>query len=110
MCEEKINQELRLKNIDETSNYLNEEINQNELMSKKHKKVYRVFNYIEHLFIVISTISSFSIYVFASLARIPVGITTSAIGLKMCVITAGIKKYNSIIKKKKGRSMTKYCC
>ena len=26
------------KNIDETRNYLIEEINQNELMSKKHKK------------------------------------------------------------------------
>ena len=29
------------------------------------------------------------------------GITSSAIGLKICVITAGIKKYKSIIKKKK---------
>ena len=26
------------KNVDETRNYLIEEINQNELMSKKHKK------------------------------------------------------------------------
>ena len=26
------------------------EINQNKLMSKKHKKVWQVFNYIEHLF------------------------------------------------------------
>ena len=31
-----------LKNIDEARNYLIEEINQNELMSKKYKKVYRV--------------------------------------------------------------------
>ena len=29
----------------------------------------------------------------------PIGITSSATGLKICVITAGIKKYNSIIKK-----------
>ena len=29
------------------------------------------------------------------------GITTSAKGLKVCLITAGIKKYKSIIKKKK---------
>ena len=29
------------------------------------------------------------------------GITSSAIGLKICAIAAGIKTYNSIIKKKK---------
>ena len=33
-----MDQEYRLKNIDETRNYFIEEINQNRLMSKKHKK------------------------------------------------------------------------
>ena len=32
---------------------------------------------------------------------VPVGIVSSAVGIKLCVITAGIKKYKSIIKKKK---------
>ena len=32
---------------------------------------------------------------------IPIGVMSSAIGLKICAITAGIKKYKSIIKKKK---------
>ena len=32
---------------------------------------------------------------------VPVGITSSEIGLKIYAITAGIKKYKSIIKKKK---------
>ena len=32
---------------------------------------------------------------------VPVGILSSAVGIKLCVITAGIKKYKSIIKKKK---------
>ena len=32
---------------------------------------------------------------------IPIGITSSAIGLKICAIAAGIKTYKSIIKKKK---------
>ena len=32
---------------------------------------------------------------------IPIGITSPAIGLKICAITAGVKKYKSIIKKKK---------
>ena len=59
-------------------------------------------NYIENLLILISAVTGcVSISAFASLADIPVGITSSAIGLKICVITAGIKKYKSIIKKKK---------
>ena len=36
-----------------------------------------------------------------SLVATPIGITSSAIGLKICAITAGIKNYKSIIKKKK---------
>ena len=48
-------------------------------------------NYIEHLLILISTVTGcVSISAFASLIR-----------LKLCEITAGIKKYKSIIKKKK---------
>ena len=102
MAEENISQEFRLKNIDETRNYLIEEINRNELMSKKHKKVCTTLNYIEHFLILASTITGcISISAFASLIGIPIGITSSAIGLKICAITAGIKKYKSIIKKKK---------
>ena len=44
MVEENISQEFRLKNIDETRNYLIEEINRNELMSKKNKKVCTTLN------------------------------------------------------------------
>ena len=71
-------------------------------MSKKHKKVYRVLNYIEHLLLLISTVTGFvSISVFASLLGIPTGIENSPVGLEIGVITAEIKKYKSIIKKKK---------
>ena len=92
MSEENISQEFTLKNKDETRNYLIEEINQNELMSKKHSKIYRLLNYIEHLLTLISTVTGYvSIFVFASLVGIRIGITTSTIGLKICVITAGIK-------------------
>ena len=38
---------------------------------------------------------------FASLVGFPIGIISSAIGLTICEITAGIKKYNSTFKKKK---------
>ena len=76
MAEENISQEFRLKNIDETRNYLIEEINQNELMSKKHKKVCTTLNYIKHFLILASTITGcISISAFASLSSIPIGIT-----------------------------------
>ena len=72
MPEENISQELRVKNMEEIRNYLIAEINQNKLMSKKHKKVYRVLNYIEHLLILISTVSGcVSISAFASLIGTP---------------------------------------
>ena len=58
-------------------------------MNKKHKKVCRVLNYINRLLIVISTISG-CVSAYASLVGISIGITSSAIGLKICVITAGI--------------------
>ena len=68
-------------------------------MSKKHKKVCTTLNYIEHFLILASTVTgSISISAFASLVGIPIGITSSAIRLKICAITAGIKKYKSIIK------------
>ena len=40
MVEENISQEFRLRNIDETTNYLIEETNRNELINKKHKLLY----------------------------------------------------------------------
>ena len=49
MGEVNINQEFRLENIDKTRNCLIEEINQIDLMRKKHKNVCTVSNYIEHL-------------------------------------------------------------
>ena len=59
-------------------------------------------NYIEHLLILVSTNTEcVSISAFASVVTILVGIATSAVGLKISVITGGIKKNKSIIKKKK---------
>ena len=68
----------------------------------KHKKACRVLNYAEHSLIVVSTTTRcVSIFAFASLVDILIGITSSAIGLKIWLITAGIKKYKSINKKRK---------
>ena len=46
MGDRNISEEFRLKNIDETRNYFHEEIEQNKLISKKHKKVCATLNYI----------------------------------------------------------------
>ena len=63
-------------------------------MSKKHKKSCRVLNYFNHILIVISTITGcILISAFPSLVGIPVGVTSSAIGLKISAITVGIKTY-----------------
>ena len=42
-----------------------------------------------------------SISAFASLVFVPVDITSSALGIKICPIIAGIKMYKSVITKKK---------
>ena len=57
MDEQNISQKSRLNNIDETRNYLIEEINRNELMNKKHKKVCITLNSIGHFLILDSTIT-----------------------------------------------------
>ena len=70
-------------------------------MSRKHKKVCTTLNYIENFVVLASIITGcISISAFASLLGIAIGITSFAIGLKFCTITAGIKK-SIIIKKKK---------
>ena len=95
----------RLRIIDETRNYLIEEIDPNELISKKHKKVCIYLNYIKHFLILTSTITGcVSCSAFLSLTGIPIRITIFAIGLKICAITAGIKKYKSKINKKKKKA------
>ena len=100
MSQENTSREFRLKNLDETRNYLIEEINQNELMSKKNKKVCASLNYIEHFLVLGSTITRrVFVSVFHSLLGISTGIARSATGLKICAIIAGYKKYKSIKKK-----------
>ena len=91
MVEENTTQEFRLKNIDETRNYFVKEIEQNELMSRKQKKICKTLNYIEHFLILASTITGcISISSFASLLAIPIGIMSTAIGLKFCTIATEI--------------------
>ena len=67
------------------------------------KKNFGVFSYNEHIIALVSTVTGcVSISAFASLVSIPVGITSSAVVVKICcVITAGIKNNKSIIRKRR---------
>ena len=71
-------------------------------MGKTHKNVSTTLTYIEHFLILASTITGcVSISAFLSLVDILVEITSSAIGLNIWAIIAGIEKFKLIIKKKK---------
>ena len=70
------------------------------MISKKHGKVCATLNYTEHF--LVSTFRVFiSISAFTFLIAVPIGTTSSAIALKFCALAAEIKKYKSIIEKKK---------
>ena len=70
-------------------------------MCKKHKKFCTTQNYIEHFLILASKITGcILISAFASLIDTSIGITSSAIALKIYATATGIKMYKSIIKKK----------
>ena len=71
-------------------------------MVKKHKNVNTILNYLEYLLILDSAVTGcLSISTFASLFDIRIRIMSSAVGIKICAITAGIQKYKSSVKKKK---------
>ena len=74
MPKENISQKFRLKNLDETRHFL-EEIKQNELMRRNHRKASTTLNYIEHFLILAFTVTRcISIFAFASWLYIPIGI------------------------------------
>ena len=62
-------------------------------MIEKYKKTCKYLHYVEQLVILALTVTScVSISAFALLACVPVGVTSSAVGIKICAITKGIKK------------------
>ena len=57
--------------------------------------------YFEHFLVFVSAGSVCFNFRFASLVGVSVGIVSSAVGLKICTLTAGIKNYISIFKRKR---------
>ena len=71
-------------------------------MSKKHKNTCRNVNFFENsLLFIFAVPCCVTVSGFASLVSIPIGITSSAVELKIQANTAETKKYQSVIKKKK---------
>ena len=97
MVKENTSLKIRQKKLDEVKNYLLQDI-KHDLMSKKQKKMSRTLNYFEHSLLFISAVTDcVLIFAFVSLVRIPIGISSSAVLLKICALTAEIKKYKPII-------------
>ena len=102
MTEKDVNQEFRSRKIKKKNNYFIKVIDQIELLSNKNKKVCTTLNYIEHfLTLAFAVTVCISISAFASLVYISMRTMSYTIGVSICAITARIKKYESIIKKKK---------
>ena len=85
MVEENINQQFWLKNIDETRNFYLEEIEENKLMSRNHKKSLYNSKLYWTLFLILAPAITgcISISTFASLIGIPIGITSSMVDFKI---------------------------
>ena len=83
MAKENVCLGFKLNKVDETRNYLLEEIKRNHL---------RNINYFEHIPIFVLSVSGcVSISVFTSLDGVSIGAASSKVGLKVFAITAGIK-------------------
>ena len=84
----------RLRKNDETRNYLLDEIKHIYLISEKYKKTSKYLNYVEKLLILASAVTGcVSIFAYSSLIYVPVGITSSAVGISICAVTAESKRY-----------------
>ena len=94
MTLENVNLDVRLEEINEARGYLLDTIKHTSLKREGHKNVCRVLNYLEYFLDFFYAVSGcVLIFSFTSLAGFSIGIASSAVGIKICAITAGIKKY-----------------
>ena len=102
MTEEDISQEFRLKKIKSINKYFIKEVDQNELMSNENKKAFTSLNYIERFLTLVFAVTECIFFsAFASSVNLSTKIMSSSKGLSIFWIIVKIKKYKSIIKKKK---------
>ena len=105
MAKQSISLAFRLKKMDDARNYLLEEVKYNDLMSEKHKKACSALNSFEHFLIFISAVSG-CVSVSASLLGVPVGITSSAVGIRFVQSLHELKSISQL-SRKRGKRMIK---
>ena len=89
-------------NLIESRNCILEEVKQNDLMIKKHKRTRKALSYVKNFpFVDCRVTGCVSISEFVSLVCILIGIISPAAIITVCVIAAGIKKYGLISTKKR---------
>ena len=89
MAEENISQKFRLTEVDKARNYFIKEIKQNDLITKTYKKICKTLDYIEHLLIIVYTVTGcVSISAFVSLVSIAAGVASFVITRKTSIIIA----------------------
>ena len=92
----------RLNEIIKIENYLNSEINQRKLCSKKLSKDASAFDYIDKILIILSATSGeVSIIWLTSVVGAPVGIASARFTLIFSITTGIVKKLLSITRNKK---------
>ena len=92
----------RLNEIIKIENYLNSEINQRKLCSKKLSKDASAFDYIDKVLIILSATSGeVSIIWLTSVVGAPVGIASARFTLIFSITTGIVKKLLSITRNKK---------
>ena len=85
-----------------------EEIKKNELISEKHKRVCKIWNYPEHLLILGFIVTGcVLISAFSALVGVPVGITSSAATITFVQQLQELKSMSYWLKKKRKRSMVR---
>ena len=78
-------------------------------MSERYIKTYKYLNYVEHLLILVSTSTGYvSISAFTLLVTIPVCTTSSSVGIKMCAISAGIKRISHLSRRRRKSMIKQY--
>ena len=93
MLAENTGLKFRLRKIDELRNYFFEKLKHNYLVRNKRKKICKVLNEIEQTPILVSVITGYVYFsTFTLMVVIPIRAVSSAVGLKICVTTTGIKK------------------
>ena len=104
MAEEKISHKFRSNKIDGTRNYFIEEMKQNDLMSKKYKKVCTASKYVKQSLVLNFAVTlCFNFYVFF-VRWYSNSYCKFRSCRNVCAMTARIKKYEPIIKKKRKKN------